>query len=680
MTGGQKSSIPTLPAIKGASSPPAPQRKSLPDFEGSTEAGGKMPPELQQYNFLTNGIFHKSTNNFGAFNDSRSGSNMNLDTLGTGDSSTSSSGQEDDSPPLRAHLLGRGRSMGPLSPINNKRVAQQPAALKNKSEESTNDEAVLESGPDSDSEVSSPGFTPKQRQLGGGARGLAGMRNNNHSTRSLTAIANANSFFGSGHSPFGKMVDEGSPFGTYNDSMSPLSRPKGGRKGLDETIDDSPMHINHQRRVSLLPPGGKKEIKKINQLAMEEDPEDIMAAEIERAYSNGVCDFNKLQLDVYPSTLTSDLTSKLTELVLAGNTIASIPDDAFVPMRRLVKLDLAGNKLTTVPVSLLLLPELEVLLLDHNQITELPLQRAMQIAGEQEFGSFIQPTSSGASALPPHTGILKGRSGSIGAASSSGLLATNSGMKPLLLPKIKRIGLAWNDMRAFPTELLHYGGPNLNELMLSSNPDLFTYSQPTLADFERCKRNNKDYKLTMCVDNRPRFVTVVEKEFWQTRLPWLTIEWEKIYPDKVLDFLFLGSLRTAQTPQVYEDLNIGFILTAGRDLEVHVGPGMKQLEIAVDDLPGENMIPLFEQCFEFIDEAKRARKGVLIHCFAGLSRSVTVTAAYLMKTMYPLTRDEAMVLIRQSRKAAMPNKGFMENLKTYERSLREAHGDPPLPE
>ena len=597
------------------------------------------------------------------------------------------------------------------------------------------EELVIESGSDCDSDASSMltrtplekkglpgcgGMGHPSRSFGAfcsspGARKGGGLtRNQNHSTHSLTGIANGfNSFLSgsAGASPFGKMVvaEDGSP-GYMNDSMSPTIGGLSRRGLLGGRGSMSPLHGGFDagaRRMSLLPPGGKKEIKKPALMAEDDgDYFDEMVDETERAFITTVCDFNKLHIATYPKmVLTSDLTSILTELVLSENMIEELPDDAFPAMRKLQRLDLAGNRLSTIPHTLLHLPQLEVLLLDHNRITHLPLQAAMASASEDVMaGSFLAGSVSRQSSplLGGQSGSASGnpsfnansnflpapsvaptgnprsvRSGSLMQATGSASTSPSptGQFKPLILPKIKRVGLAYNDLKQFPTELLHYAGPDLGELVLSSNPDLFTSSQPSLADFERCRVNNKAYKLTLAVDNRPRFVTVMEREGWLSRLPWLTVEWEKIYPDKVLDFLFLGSLRTAQTPQVYEDLNIGFILTAGRDLEVVVSPGMKQLEIAVDDLPGENMIPLFEQCFAFIDEAKRARKGVLIHCFAGLSRSVTITAAYLMKTMYPMTRDEAMILIRQSRKAAMPNRGFMENLLTYEKQLRTLNGN-----
>ncbi|RRT84449.1 hypothetical protein BHE74_00001909 [Ensete ventricosum] len=40
----------------------------------------------------------------------------------------------------------------------------------------------------------------------------------------------------------------------------------------------------------------------------------------------------------------------------------------------------------------------------------------------------------------------------------------------------------------------------------------------------------------------------------------------------------------------------------------------------VFDTPGTELVKYFAECFSFIDEARSAGGGVLVHCFAGMSR------------------------------------------------------------
>ena len=70
---------------------------------------------------------------------------------------------------------------------------------------------------------------------------------------------------------------------------------------------------------------------------------------------------------------------------------------------------------------------------------------------------------------------------------------------------------------------------------------------------------------------------------------------------------------------------------------------------------------MFEQAIDFINSARDAHKGVLVHCFAGLSRSAVIAAAYLMK-QHHMHCDEALNAIRNVRPAIRPNDGFVKSL------------------
>jgi len=65
-------------------------------------------------------------------------------------------------------------------------------------------------------------------------------------------------------------------------------------------------------------------------------------------------------------------------------------------------------------------------------------------------------------------------------------------------------------------------------------------------------------------------------------------------------------------------------------------------------------------------EVEQSTGGVLVHCYAGVSRSTTIVLAYLMARR-GMRLAEALALVKAARPAVCPNQGFMEQLRHYER-------------
>jgi len=70
----------------------------------------------------------------------------------------------------------------------------------------------------------------------------------------------------------------------------------------------------------------------------------------------------------------------------------------------------------------------------------------------------------------------------------------------------------------------------------------------------------------------------------------------------------------------------------------------------------------------FTDEGRSKDEGVLVHCLAGISRSVTVTMAYLMYKR-SLSLNDAYDLVRARKSNISPNFHFMGQLLDFERQL-----------
>lgn len=89
--------------------------------------------------------------------------------------------------------------------------------------------------------------------------------------------------------------------------------------------------------------------------------------------------------------------------------------------------------------------------------------------------------------------------------------------------------------------------------------------------------------------------------------------------------------------------------------------------VPVFDNKSQSLSPFLEGCLRFIDEG-RAAGSVLVHCFHGVSRSVSVVAAYLMSRQRR-SLDDALAVVRAVRPQAKPSDTFMRELESFERSL-----------
>lgn len=79
-----------------------------------------------------------------------------------------------------------------------------------------------------------------------------------------------------------------------------------------------------------------------------------------------------------------------------------------------------------------------------------------------------------------------------------------------------------------------------------------------------------------------------------------------------------------------------------------------------------------DECLEFIHK-HRGLTNVFVHCYAGVSRSVTIVVAYLMK-YWGWNVDTAISFVQAKRVVAKPNDGFMEQLRKYEKNQIDLRG------
>ncbi|PIA24986.1 hypothetical protein AQUCO_13500007v1 [Aquilegia coerulea] len=139
-------------------------------------------------------------------------------------------------------------------------------------------------------------------------------------------------------------------------------------------------------------------------------------------------------------------------------------------------------------------------------------------------------------------------------------------------------------------------------------------------------------------------------------------------PCQIEEGLFLGSLAAALNKDALKSLNITHILTVAQSLKPACPNEIVCKKIEVADRPESDIAQHFDECFDFIEEAKKMGGAVLVHCFAGKSRSVSIIVAYLMKK-HRMTLSQALEHVKSKRPQAAPNAGFLLQLQNFEISL-----------
>ncbi|CAO2838427.1 unnamed protein product [Amaranthus hypochondriacus] len=140
-------------------------------------------------------------------------------------------------------------------------------------------------------------------------------------------------------------------------------------------------------------------------------------------------------------------------------------------------------------------------------------------------------------------------------------------------------------------------------------------------------------------------------------------------PCEIEEGLFLGSLGAANNKDALKRQNVTHILIVAGSIPPFHPRDFTYKVIEVADSEDIDLAQYFDECIDFIDEAKNSGDGVLVHCFAGRSRSVTIVLAYLIKKR-GMTLSQALEYVRSKRPQASPNGGFIRQLENYEQILR----------
>ena len=140
--------------------------------------------------------------------------------------------------------------------------------------------------------------------------------------------------------------------------------------------------------------------------------------------------------------------------------------------------------------------------------------------------------------------------------------------------------------------------------------------------------------------------------------------------NRITDRIFLGDINGATNLYQLRKNKITHILTMAAGIRPLYKKEFKYKIVNVMDIPSQNIISHFDRAIEFINKAVTGGGRVLVHCFAGVSRSASTVIAYFMATR-KMTFAEAFNYVKKKRPIIFPNFGFQKQLVEYEALLEE---------
>ncbi|KAL7716963.1 Internalin-A [Entamoeba marina] len=223
------------------------------------------------------------------------------------------------------------------------------------------------------------------------------------------------------------------------------------------------------------------------------------------------------------------------------------------------------------------------------------------------------------------------------------------------ISSLKRIDMSRNDFHVFPSKIL-----TLTTL------ECLDMTNSVIDEYDSLTSLGNLRTAMFCCDG-----VKTTREYFKQRLPTncelYTAEYG--FCDFIIKGLYLGSYPNAHNKNYLNSINVTHILTVA-DLHPVFPTNFIYKCINIDDDVTENISQHFNECFEFIDAARR-NGSVFVHCAAGVSRSASVVIAYLMKEK-KMSYSKAYSHVQNKRPIICPNQAFREQLIEFGKTLESS--------
>jgi len=143
---------------------------------------------------------------------------------------------------------------------------------------------------------------------------------------------------------------------------------------------------------------------------------------------------------------------------------------------------------------------------------------------------------------------------------------------------------------------------------------------------------------------------------------------------EILPHLFIGNQRDAANKERLKELGVTHVVNVTAHLPLHFEDnGINYLRLPASDSGSQNLKQYFSHAISFIESAEASNGKVLVHCQAGVSRSPSIVAAYLIARSHK-SLSEAFTFIKDRRPIVAPNINFMGQLLEFEQQSFQRSG------
>lgn len=138
----------------------------------------------------------------------------------------------------------------------------------------------------------------------------------------------------------------------------------------------------------------------------------------------------------------------------------------------------------------------------------------------------------------------------------------------------------------------------------------------------------------------------------------------------IIPNLYLGSIDEASDIKWLNNNNIDVIYNVAEEVPTFFSRYIQTYKLPLQDHSDQNITTTLPLSFSIIHNSLGRRKNILVHCYAGVSRSASIVIAYIM-ARFNLSFDDALSYVKSKRSIVNPNRGFIYQLKSHENEIKK---------